>query len=298
MVSPGKRTLRQRESFRALVVGDTQRIMPIERLARGHDTNDEGRAAVAQQMHAEECDVRVHLGDLVGVVGSKRHWARFDSHYPPEIFGGENWLVCRGNHDCGGVFLGKDREFVQRHPETIGKLRVFDFEFVTLILLDTNAAVCHSSYWEQQRVDFVSALERADEDPAVRHVLVFGHHPPLTNGRWIRGRANGIVHATFFEPFLACHKSRAFFAGHVHGYERFRVKGRQFIVTGGGGGPRVAHLHGARRRYPSEVDIADPHPLHYVRVTATPDQVNIRTQYRHETTGAWGILDACDVQAA
>jgi hypothetical protein len=270
--------------------------MPVERLVHVRETNDAGRAAVAREILAESCDVKVHLGDLVGTVGSLRDWTRFDSHYPREVFGSDNWLVCRGNHDCSGLFLGRDHHFVERHPESIGKLRAFDFDFVKLVLLDTNEAVCHPSHWQQQRHDFHAVLEQADEDPAIRHVLVFGHHPPLSNGRWIRPRANRIVRATFFQPFLACRKSRAFFAGHVHGYERFNVEGRQFVVSGGGGGPRVAHLHGAARRHPSEIDIDDPHPLHYVRVTATPDGVRISARYWHETTGAWGELDHCDVQ--
>jgi len=295
MAAVSARSLGTPGTFRALVVGDTQRVMPIERIVHVRDTNDAGRAAVARAMLAEVCDVKVHLGDLVGTVGSARDWARFDSHYPPDVFGSDNWLVCRGNHDCSGLFLGKDREFAQRYPDSIGRLRVFDFDFIRLVLLDTNAAVCQPTLWEQQRAEFVSVLRQADSESAIQHVLVFGHHPPMTNGRWIRSRANRTVRATFFEPFLACRKTRAFFAGHVHGYERFVVDHRVFIVSGGGGGPRVPHLHGTERRHPSDVDIDDPHPLHYLRLNCTPERVSISTRYRHEVTGAWGELDFCEI---
>ena len=38
-------------------------------------------------------------------------------------------------------------------------------------------------------------------------------------------------------------------SGHVHGYERFRERGRTFIVTGGGGGPRVEYQTGSEAPY-------------------------------------------------
>jgi 3',5'-cyclic AMP phosphodiesterase CpdA len=269
--------------------------MPVEQLVLGRDTNDAGRTAVAREVLGQRCDAIVHLGDLVGTVGSARDWARFDRDYPAQVLSAERLLVCRGNHDCGGLFMGKPNQFRLRYPESIARLRVIDLAFLRLVLLDTNVAALGRVQWEQQRADFSRALSVADGDASVRHVLVCGHHPPFTNGRW--HRSSRIVHDTFMEPFVACAKARAFFSGHVHGYERFFFHDRIFIVSGGGGGARVPHLHGARQRHPTLVDVGDPHPLHFLQVDATRLRVRIVARCWHEESGNWGELDSCQLDA-
>ena len=247
---------------RILIVGDTQRVLPIERLAFLRETNDAGRVAIGAAILAELGDCIVHLGDLLGAVGSQRDWARFDGIYSPAVLAQKRFLVCRGNHDCGGFWMGNPRVFNDRYPETLGVLRVHELKFARLILLDTNAAAMSPAAWQMQREEFAAELQSAEGDPSVHNVFVFGHHPPFTNGRW-HAPAQA-VHDAFVPKFLKCTKTRAFFSGHVHGYERFVVEGRHFVVTAGGGGPRFVHLHGAKQRQRAALDLSDPHPLNYV----------------------------------
>jgi hypothetical protein len=44
--------------------------------------------------------------------------------------------------------------------------------------------------------------------------------------------------AYFADPFVRSPKTRLFFSGHNHTYERFQFENKFFIVSGGGGGPR------------------------------------------------------------
>jgi len=100
--------------------------MPVEQLAFGRETNDAGRSALAQDMLTGYCDAIVHLGDLVGTVGSAVDWARFDQDYPPSTLAKATLHVCRGNHDCGGLLMGHPREFKRRYPQALGQLQVID----------------------------------------------------------------------------------------------------------------------------------------------------------------------------
>jgi predicted phosphodiesterase len=270
-------------------------VLPIERLVFHRETNDAGRSAIGRALLTDNCDAIIHLGDLLGAVGSEKDWARFDRDYPPEVLTEKPFHVCRGNHDCGGFLMGSPREFNRRYPETLGQLREVDVDCVRVILLDTNHQAVSSTQWQQQVLAYQVALDRVDDDSAIRHVLVCGHHPPLSNGRW--HPPSQPVFEAFVSPFLKCSKSRAFFSGHVHGYERFEIRGRAFVVSGGGGGPRFPHLHGSHQRRPSEVDLGDPHPLHYVELSATPEAISAHVRGLDESAGNWIELDNWTTQS-
>lgn len=261
-------------------------MLPVERLAFGRETNDAGRHRIAQAILAEPVDGLLHLGDLIG---SASDWRRFDQDYPPGELSSKHIHVCRGNHDCGGFWFGSPKEFNRRFPSAVARLEQVDFGFLRLLLLDTNEQAMSHEQWRAQVAEFEAALSRADGDVQVEHVLVAGHHPPFTNARW--HKPNRPVLDNFVTPFMQCHKTRAFFAGHVHGYERFAIDGKSFVVTGGGGGARFAHRHGEKRRKVAAVELADPHPLHYIATEATPDAVTFSVRAIDERSGDWVELD-------
>jgi len=272
--------------IRLAIVGDTQRVLPIERLAFGRETNDVGRHRIAQAILAEELDGFLHLGDLIG---SASGWSRFDQDYPPGELASKHIHVCRGNHDCGGLWFGSPKEFNRRFPTAIARLQTVDIGSLRLMLLDTNEQAMSKEMWRVQRDQFQAALSNADSDEQVKHVLVAGHQPPFTNGRW--HKPSRAVLDSFVPSFMECRKAQAFFSGHVHGYERFAIDGKCFVVSGGGGGARFSHRHGEKRRTAAVLDLADPHPLHYISVQASPDAVSYSVRAIDERNGDWVELD-------
>jgi hypothetical protein len=272
--------------IRLAIVGDTQRVLPVERLVFGRETNDAGRHRIAQAVLAEQLDGLLHLGDLLG---SASGWRRFDQDYPPGELASKHIHVCRGNHDCGGFWFGSSQEFNRRFPRAIAGLQEVELRFLRLLLLDTNEQAMSKEQWRVQLVQFQSALLRADDDAQVKHVLVAGHHPPFTNARW--HTPSRAVLNNFVAPFMKCRKARGFFAGHVHGYERFAIEGKCFVVSGGGGGARFSHRHGGKRRRAAVLDLADPHPLHFISVQADPDAVAFSVRAIDERSGDWVELD-------
>ena len=274
------------QTARLAIVGDTQRVLPVERLAFLRETNDAGRRRIAQAILADQLDGVVHLGD---VIGSASGWGRFDQVYPPSELSNKQFQVCRGNHDCGGLWFGSPREFNQRFPKAVAGLQVLDLGVLRVLLLDTNKKSMSEEQWYSQLTHFQGALAAASADIKVNHVIAAGHHPPFTNGRW--HQPCQAVFNSFVRPFLECPKARAFFAGHVHGYERFAIEERSFVVSGGGGGARFNHLHGDKRRLPGELDLTDPNPLHYVLVEANADSVTCTVRAIDHRNGEWVELD-------
>jgi predicted phosphodiesterase len=272
--------------IRLAIVGDTQRVLPIERLAFGRETNDVGRSKIARAIRAEQLDGIVHLGDLIGAASG---WNRFDQDYPPDELSSKQIHVCRGNHDCGGLWFGSNQEFARRYPRAVAAMQEVDLGFLRLLLLDTHEGAMSKGQWRVQLAQFQAALSRADDDVQVKHVFVAGHHPPFTNARW--HKPSRCVLEDFVPPFMRCIKARGFFSGHIHGYERFGIDGKYFVVTGGGGGARFSHRHGEKRRRTSVLDLADPHPLHYISVQASPGDVVLNVRAIDEHSETWTDLD-------
>jgi predicted phosphodiesterase len=110
--------------------------------------------------------------------------------------------------------------FVLPHPE-----RYYSFEWgdIHFVAIDT------TQYDTDQLAWLVDDLRKNQR----RWVIVFGHHPMYTNS--LRGAQLSIRKA--FSKIFTDHQVDLVVTGHEHQYERFRVGGVNYVVSGGGGGP-------------------------------------------------------------
>lgn len=224
------------------------------------ESNLAERRVLIEAIARERADFLVLLGDLVFRGDSASDWTDFDALTAPlaEL----PKLPIFGNHDYGLRAAPALRNFRARFPraesfygETYGPLR--------LLFLDSNRA--RMSSWAKQDEWFRESLEHADRDADVSSVIVFVHHPPFTNSRISADDRD--VRDVLVPPFVRATKTRAMISGHVHSYERFDREGKLFIVSGGGGGPRVSLHGGERRRHRDDLvnSGANLRPFHYLR---------------------------------
>jgi hypothetical protein len=123
-----------------------------------------------------------------------------------------------------------------RFPISIERWYSFTWKKIGFIILDSNLSSLTADQRENQMRWYTAELERFETDEQVQHVIVCIHEPPFTNrAKTSVGREST---GLFADPFLAFEKTRLFFSGHVHSYERFRIGSKHFIVSGGGGAPR------------------------------------------------------------
>jgi 3',5'-cyclic AMP phosphodiesterase CpdA len=89
----------------------------------------------------------------------------------------------------------------------------------------------------QDQIDWYKAtLDALEKNSAILYIISVCHHPPFTNSTLV-SRSSYIL-KNFVPIFVRNTKTIAFFSGHCHSYEHFVYKGKTFIVSGGGGGPR------------------------------------------------------------
>jgi hypothetical protein len=158
---------------------------------------------------------------------------------------------------------------VRRFPQ-LGVNRWYSRRFghLGLIWLDSNSGEMTTAEWKTQVHWFIAEVDRFDGDPQVDAVFVFLHHAPYSNSATTPESEE--IKDDVVPAFMRARKTRLLAAGHIHAYERFEKEGKVFVVTGGGGGPRVPRKDEAEWEHVDLSHAPWPRPLHYVRAFAEP----------------------------
>jgi hypothetical protein len=110
-----------------------------------------------------------------------------------------------------------------------------------------------------------------DADAEIQFIIVCCHHSPFTNSRIVKPSTE--VQNKFVPAFIESRKSHLFLSGHAHAFEHFKVKGKDFMVIGGGGGLTQP----LRQSIGSLTDLAaDYKPMfHYLTVAPAGDHLDV-----------------------
>jgi predicted phosphodiesterase len=216
------------------LVGDTQATSHWE---FWRERNDRERRLIIGEIAGRKPAFVVHLGDLTARGSSKKHWRQFDDLHAEWR---EKKIPCfpvLGNHEFYGNDTTALRYYFAHFPH-LEQRRCYSFTWknVGFIMVDSNFDTLSQEHLKKQAEWYLRELERFDKDERVDHVIACCHRSPFTNSRVVGPNRRSRTY--FAEPFVRFRKTRFFFSGHSHTYERFQYEGRLFIVTGGGGGPR------------------------------------------------------------
>lgn len=220
---------------------------------------DWGAGTAAQaEVTARMCRVRARTGFRLVVTTGDNFYdpdgvARTHNYYDPErcliAADRHRWRATWGNHD---VFGGSTERVLGARNWYRWTARGVDF-----FALDSNKAES-----AEQRDWLRARLSRSD---APVKVVVF-HHPPFTVGAQHtddeRVKANWVPLFERFDVTLVL-------TGHQHDYEHSRVRGVDYVVSGGGGGP----LYACVRTPPTLIECRSEHHFLLVRVSETTVRV-------------------------
>jgi hypothetical protein len=219
------------------VIGDLQTPLPWERLFREDNGHDAARLVC--QLGGESPQATVLLGDLVNWGSSRSSWEYFDDLM--RRVGGV-LLPVRGNHDYWGLPAGARNAWVGHFPWFEHERWYWvKWHRVGLVFVDSNRGRLGRSTRAKEEYWYEQTLFSLQKNPEIEGIVVFLHHPPYTNNPNARNDLPRLRYA-FVEPFCRYPKGLAMIAGHAHGYERYAKpcgeRTVQFVVSGGGGGPR------------------------------------------------------------
>ena len=208
-----------------------------------------------------------HLGDVVNLGYSSRQWLAIDRYL--EALRTANIPVhgILGNHEVMGRPVEGQRKFQKRFPDHDCTGYLVRNDTLAVVLLNSNFKVL-SPQQDREQVEWLQKiLEELDGDATVHAVIVCCHHSPFTNSRIVRPSKE--VELKFVPHYLASRKAILFLSGHCHAFEHYKVKGKDFLVIGGGGGLRQPLRQGLGT-------LADLSPeykpmFHYITVTSLGD---------------------------
>jgi hypothetical protein len=237
------------EPIRFVVYGDVR---------NGHDAHARVIAAVL----AEAPDFVVTTGDMVERGTDEADWQRFFA-LAGRLLASVAVFPAIGNHDTGSA-AGERRfeDIFALPPPPAG--RAEHAAYYSFDLADVHVVVLDSNRW-----DDLGQLAWLEQDLAAaadaRAIFAVCHHGP-----WSAGPHGGSdVARTRYVPLLARAGVSVLFSGHDHFYQRGRVSGLDYVVSGGGGAslyrPRCG-VPGKRRCPVDDGRLALAVEYHYVLV--------------------------------
>lgn len=226
--------------FRFIAVGDT-------------GTGGAAQKAIAKRMTEHGFDLMLFLGDLAYSSGTPEQiQERFFAVYE-DVLRLVPAFPAIGNHERrtqkGRPYF---EAFVLPTPE---RFYSFDWGDVHFVAIDTTQRDSEQLTW--LRKDLASTNQR--------WTIVYGHHPMYTNS--LRGPQRGIRKA--YAKIFTDAKVDLVLTGHEHQYERFRVGGVNYIVSGGGGA-QLTRFFGSSR----SLERATKH--HFLHFEVTADELVMR----------------------
>lgn len=259
------------------VIGDMQQTLFVERYVLMRESNPAERLALVRGLEAARPRFLVIVGDLTNDGSSERQWRFFD-RLTAGLRGLDiPFLPTVGNHDYWGNRDQAVWNMASRFPQLAHSTwytRVYGR--LALVILDANVDILSIQEWQSEQEWFGQTLQQLDADTAIAGVLVFTHQPPFTNSTvtW----DDPAVQAAFLPALRDSRKALAVISGHTHAYEHLVEGGKQYIVTGGGGGPRVP-LHTGRERHHADL-FGGPtiRPFHFLWIT--PEDWGVRVEVR------------------
>ncbi len=227
-----------------ILVGDTQ---STSRWEFWRERNDRERKSIIDEIAKYDPAFVIHLGDLTTRGSSEKHWQEFDDmhrEFPKKKI---PYFPILGNHE----FYGNDKKALQNYFERFPHLHQrrwysFTWNNVAMVMVDSNFSALTKEQIEGQSQWYLNELEKFEKNTEIDFIIVCCHEPPFTNSRVVS--PNEKVKVYFADPFLRFQKTRLFFSGHNHSYERFQMGDKHFIVSGGGGGPRHKVIIDPRKR--------------------------------------------------
>lgn len=256
------------------IIGDTQNTLWLERAFLRRERNEREREMLMQHLLQADFELLIHLGDMVAHGSSPGAWREFDRLFAPFFAKGISFLPLLGNHDYWGNAQRRRAHLQSRFPELADRPhRAMQCGTLGVIAIDSNISKHSRAAWARQADWFENTLADYENDATVTNVIVCSHHPPFTNSAVLK-RAH-YLERRFLPAFFASRKTCAFISGHVHGFERFSINDKAFIVSGGGGGPRLPLKKTERRQYADLFSSEAARPFHYLLLDAQADRVRV-----------------------
>ncbi len=255
------------------VIGDLQRTSLPEILIN-REQNDLEREGIVESVSKEDINSVILLGDLIFEGSNENEWSRFDHLISPISGKGIPLFSIMGNHEYWGRNRSALVYVASRFPQITGRQSWYCIESdsICLVFLDSNYGSLGDKKWNKELKWLKNKLSESDKNNSVKGVIVFLHHPPYSNGLIIGDDEK--LKEDLVPIFYSSRKTVAMISGHAHTYERFINNGKTFIISGGGGGPRI-NLSTDEKKHVDLCILPSPRPFNYLLLKRNGEKIEV-----------------------
>lgn len=275
---------------RIVVYGDNRCRHPLEFWLK--DTT-KARRRVAYRIAQIRPDLVVNTGDIVDRGASAAPWQVFDEENAWLRRMGVPYYPVLGNHEyMGGSTETALHNYFARFPY-LNDRRWYKLQVgpVVFLMLDSNFDEMTQEEVRSQLTWLQDNIVECERDPNVRMTVLITHHPPFTHSRNEHPSVK-VTHLVL--PLMSGYaKCKLFYSGHSHSYERFRVGGVNYVVTGGGGAPLDVTEEAI---FPEDLyDGGRIRGFHYCLMTLYKKQCSIE-MFELQPDGSWVVRDSLEIE--
>lgn len=222
------------DSVNIVLIGDPQRTLWVE---VWRENNDTIRQKLFENVCREKPSEIILLGDMVNFGSDESEWAYFDTltyclrekHIP--------FFPILGNHDYYGINNKAMRNFHRRFQNrNYSNYYSFIKDSIAFIMLNSNFDDLDRADIRSQNRFLDSAVKSFEIDSGIKFVVACWHHPPFTNSKIVDDDDDS--QREFLPRLKFSRKLKIIASGHAHTYEHFIIDSVNYVVSGGGGGPR------------------------------------------------------------
>ncbi len=261
-----------------IIIGDTQHIGFWESLYWDYwnEHNEDKTKLLFKEIATRNPSFILHLGDITKDGSSKRAWKDFETDSKPVKQKGITFYPIYGNHE----YFGSDSDLYSnfnKHFPNVANKKWYSFihNEIGFVLINSNFGDLSAKDTTEQRSWYLDQLSKMENNDSIKVIIVASHHPPFTNSKIVS--PNKIVERDYAKPFINSSKSKLFFSGHCHSYERFVKNGKIFIVSGGGGGPRQKlNIDKETREFDDQFNGPSIRFFHFVEIETDKDSLLLR----------------------
>lgn len=217
-----------------IFVSDTQQPMWVEKLFLKSNHNINATKNIFDAVLQAKPRQLYMLGDVVSLGYASAKWKNVDKFLASCQIQNIATTAVLGNHEVMGKKKKGEQNFQKRFPLNVSTGYISVTDSVAVVLLNSNFSKLSETDQMKQLDWYKLAMENLDATDSIKAVIVSCHHAPFTNSK-IVGCSNK-VQDHFVPAYLQSKKAQLFITGHAHAFEHFKIKGKDFLVIGGGGG--------------------------------------------------------------
>ncbi len=215
-------------------ISDTQQPLFVEKIFRHSDHNELATQKLRTDILQKRPAQLFMLGDIVSLGYSATKWKSTDLFLDSAKQKNIKVTGILGNHELMGLSDKGASNFQKRFPEhnKTGYLVLADS--MAFLMMNSNFRYLSKADNQKQKEWYQRRMEEMEKDSGIKHIIVCCHHAAYSNSKTVGSSMD--VQKAFADVYQKTQKAKLFITGHAHAFEHFKIKGKEFIVIGGGGG--------------------------------------------------------------